>query len=133
MKKFLAETGMSATQLAHEAGLTPSLVTRIISGARSDMTSTNADAVRDAMARLLAERNAGQPDADPSARQSTDSSAASGDPAASSSGQQGADPSPAAGAPAAVPASAHPGAEPSPIVNGRLAVPPSIHQAGTSA
>ncbi|MDD2966628.1 MAG: hypothetical protein PHN64_03915 [Desulfovibrionaceae bacterium] len=51
---FLSLTGMSARGLAREAGVTPSTVLHVVSGNRFDMTSTNADKLRAAMARLAA-------------------------------------------------------------------------------
>jgi len=57
MKHFLAATGISARRLAIEAGVNPVDITRVVSGARKDMTSAKADAIRAAMARLS------QPDA----------------------------------------------------------------------
>lgn len=49
---FLERHKLSARKLAIEAGVTPVIVTRVLSGERQDMLSSNADALRAAMARL---------------------------------------------------------------------------------
>lgn len=49
---FLRRTGFSARKLAIEAQVNPVILTRVIAGKRKDMTSTNADKLRDAMLRL---------------------------------------------------------------------------------
>ena len=49
---FLERRKLSARKLAIEAGVTPVIVTRVLSGERQDMLSSNADALRAAMARL---------------------------------------------------------------------------------
>lgn len=50
--EFLKATGLSARKLALTAGINPVTLTRVLSGARKDMSSSNADAIRSAMARL---------------------------------------------------------------------------------
>lgn len=50
--KFLALSGLSARKLALEAGINPVILTRVLSGARRDMRSENADRLRAAMKRL---------------------------------------------------------------------------------
>lgn len=52
IRLFLEQHGFSARKLAIEAGVTPVIVTRVLSGERQDMLSANADALRDAMRRL---------------------------------------------------------------------------------
>lgn len=54
-RHFLETTGMSARKLALEAGIEPNTLTRVLAGARLDMTSLKADKVRDAMRRLAQE------------------------------------------------------------------------------
>ncbi len=52
IRLFLERYRLSARKLAIEAGVTPVIVTRVLSGERQDMLSSNADALRDAMTRL---------------------------------------------------------------------------------
>ncbi len=52
IRLFLAQHKVSARKLALEAGIAPVIVTRVLSGERQDMFSSNADALRDAMCRL---------------------------------------------------------------------------------
>lgn len=52
IRSFLDQHKVSARRLALEAGVTPVIVTRVLSGERKDMLSSNADALREAMSRL---------------------------------------------------------------------------------
>ncbi len=49
---------MSAANLAHEAGLIPVTLTRVLNGKRKDLSSMKADALREAMRRLSASSEA---------------------------------------------------------------------------
>jgi hypothetical protein len=52
MRAFLSEHKMPARRLGLEAGVDPVIITRILAGVRKDMTSSNADAIREAMKRM---------------------------------------------------------------------------------
>lgn len=52
LETFLNRYKISQRLLAVEANVSPVLLNRIITGKRKDMTSTNADKLRDAMLRL---------------------------------------------------------------------------------
>jgi hypothetical protein len=52
MRAFLAEHNLPARRLGLEAGVDPVIITRILAGVRKDMTSSNADAIREAMRRM---------------------------------------------------------------------------------
>ena len=59
--RFLKAHNMAAARLAHEAGLVPVTLTRVLKGTRVDISSAKADALREAMRRL--EAMEGTPDA----------------------------------------------------------------------
>ena len=52
MRAFLAKHNLPARRLGLEAGVDPVIITRILAGVRKDMTSSNADAIREAMKRM---------------------------------------------------------------------------------
>ena len=54
MRVFLARHHVGVTTLAQLAGVHHSILVRVLNGTRSDMTSDNADNVRDAMRRYEA-------------------------------------------------------------------------------
>ena len=58
MKVFLARHHVGVTTLAKLAGVHHSILVRVLNGSRADMTSDNADNVRDAMRRYEAMHNA---------------------------------------------------------------------------
>ncbi len=51
---FLRAHNMPAVRLANAAGVTPVTLCRVLSGARNDIASMKADALREAMKRLSA-------------------------------------------------------------------------------
>ena len=54
LRDFLAHSGVKATVLARESGVSDAIISFVVTGRRRDMHSRHADALREAMRRLSA-------------------------------------------------------------------------------
>lgn len=54
LRNFLAHSGVKATVLARESGVSDAIISFAVTGRRKDMLSRHADALREAMRRLSA-------------------------------------------------------------------------------